>query len=627
MAIGKNSFNKMKSSMSICIFSAGIFYILVNINVSSTYMGPKRQMWPVDHPAIVLYRHHPNALRKFYWYNTRAPIMVGKMRLKNYMRNMNMLPRYIPTSAQYQDAFASSKRSVYRNFNHIQGFKTTLQPATTADYVSAPVKTMDLNKYKTLNAIGVSAPVNILETGPVTRPLDFKIEPINAFVPLTENTISNAERLVGDHKKWSSPDYSNHSWTKCPERIMNLAGQVLADCYRNTLQDYPKDQYSSQSMPSETPVTTTNLPYHNYVAHTYFTLDDVILPRSSTKFGGTSTDYEQEFRPSPVLTTLMPTDAFTERYYHTTQVTPTTTSEAPTSQKTTLIDMDFRSFPYTSSSTESTFFKNTISPTTLEPTIRSTIITPNITNISYKNRLKSLKATKNYSSNIETKLKLLKLHLKNLVTTTETPKYIQNYTKTDLTDGNTTTQNNTIETTTTAAPRRINTNRKLRKFRVLASTRKIPTQKPHNTTDTKVKLEHKKPKRIYERRKSYNSTVAPDISKSTTTEIIDLTNKHKRKNTARKTQISEENSRLRNSTKVMSNNIVKSRSDRILEDKNSLVTESAIMTISSGNIKVRQPILKIKPKQHSSRKINHVENDNFIPSLPIEVYFKKVNQQ
>ncbi|XP_032306396.1 uncharacterized protein LOC6502512 isoform X2 [Drosophila ananassae] len=618
---------KVKNSIVAIYMAIGIFYILVNIDVSSTYMGPKRQMWPVDHPAIVLYRHHPNALRKFYWYNTRTPIMVGKMRLKNYMRNMNMLPRYIPTAAQYQDTFASSKRSVYRNYNHMQSFKTTLQPATTADYVSTPVNPMDLNKYKTLNTIAVSAPVNIMETIPVTRPVDFKIEPINPFVPLRDNTISHAERLVGDHKKWSSPDYSNHSWTKCPERIMNLAGQTLADCYRNTIQDYPKDQYSSQSVPSEIPVTTTNLPYHNYVAHTYFTLDDVILPRSSNKFGGTSTEYEPEFRPSPVLTTLMPTDVYTERYHHTTQVTPTT-SEAPIFPKTTLIDMDFRSIPYIPSSTESTFFENTIENlTTPEPTIRSTVITKNTTNISYKNRLKSLKAAKNYSSNIETKLKLLKLHLKNLVTTTETPKYIQNYTKSAVVDGNTT-QSIINETTTTAAPRRINTNRKLRKFRVLASTRKIPTQKPHNTTDTKVKLEHKKPKRIYERRKHFNVTVAPDISKSTTTENI-VPIKHKRRNPVRKTTIQpfEENSRVRNSTKFISNNIVKSRSDRIFDEKNALVTESAIMTISSGNMKVRQPILKIKPKQHSSRKINHIENDNFIPSLPIEVYFKKVNQQ
>jgi len=51
------------------------------------------------------------------------------------------------------------------------------------------------------------------------------------------------------------------------------------------------------------------------------------------------------------------------------------------------------------------------------------------------------------------------------------------------------------------------------------------------------------------------------------------------------------------------------------------------MTISSGTLRMRQPVIKLKSKQHSTRKIKHLENDNFIPSLPIEVYFKKVNQQ
>ncbi|KAH8284683.1 hypothetical protein KR018_011544, partial [Drosophila ironensis] len=599
--------------MSIHFFVAGLFYILVNIKASSTYMRPKRQMWPVDHPAIVLYRQHPNAMRKFYWYNTRAPILVGKMRLKNYMRNMHMLPRYIPSPVMYQEAFANSKRSIYRDINQIQGYKTTLPPATTVDYVAPKVKTMDYIP------------------SPVSQPVDFKIAPINAFVPLTTNTISNAERLVGDNKRWNYSESSSQSWTKCPERIINLAGQTVADCYKNTFPDYPKDQYSSQSVPSEVPVTTTNLPYMNYVAHTYFTLDDVILPRSANKFAevpsGTSTKYESEFRPSPMITTVIPPEAFTERYRHTTQMIPTTT-EAPVTSKSTFFDMDYRSFPYFPSSTAVTTTTTSLSTlfdlTTAAPTFKSNYIKKNITQ-SYKNRLKSLKPSGNSSSNIETKLKLLKLHLKNLVTTTETPKLSQNVTKSAVGESNTTLPHDSEPVSTTAATRRLNTNRKLRKFRVLASTRKIPVKKSTNSTESnKIRLEHKKPKRIYERRKHFNSTVSPEVSKNTTTEEPI---KFKRRTTTRKSQTLEEHASIRNSTKSVSNHMVKSRSDRILDEKSSQVTESAIMTITSGNIRMRQPTSKLKSKSQSARKIKLPENDNFIPSLPIEVYFKKVNQQ
>jgi len=69
-------------------------------------------MWSMDHPGIVLYRQHPNAMRKFYWYNNRTPILVGKMRLKNYMRSMQMLPRYVHSHVPYHEAYANSKRFV-----------------------------------------------------------------------------------------------------------------------------------------------------------------------------------------------------------------------------------------------------------------------------------------------------------------------------------------------------------------------------------------------------------------------------------------------------------------------------------------------------------------------------------
>ncbi|KAH8237116.1 hypothetical protein KR038_004618 [Drosophila bunnanda] len=617
----------------------GLFYILANINGSSTYMRPKRQLWSMDHhPAIVLYRQHPNALRKFYWYNARAPLLVGKMRLKNYMRSMQMLPRYAMLApVQYHDTFANSKRSLYRDLNNIHGFRSTsTTPATTMDYV----------------AVHPNPPI-VFGTGPLNRPVEY-IAPVNVnpFVPLTAKTPS-AERLIGLTNRWNHSRYSSESWNnKCPEEIMNTAAGTSEDCFKSSPPDYAKDQYSAHSMPvSELPVTTTNLPFFNYVAHTFFTLDDVILPRS--KPGKPSVRDTNEFRPKPaVFTTDMPKELVTERFQRTTRIIPTTIT---TTESTWLpVKPTFSNTEYMSSAN---FFSPTIPTTTTTPapstTTTATIVkteakvfeaptiwttaqpmrnnysSPNVSAESYKHRLKSLKATKNYSSNIETKLKLLKLHLKNLVTTKETPKFIQNVTSAVI-ESNTTINDST--TAPTPATSRRNVNRKLRKFRILPSTKKTPIQILRNSTNAnKSKIEHKKPKRMFERRKHFNSTVAPEMSKNTSADDTELVNKFKRRTTvsSRKHQNVAESPSVRNSTKIISHTIAKSRADGIQEEKyaSAVVTESAIMTISSGNIKLRQPKIKVKSKQHSTRKTINLENDNFIPSLPIEVYFKKVNQQ
>ncbi|KAH8348493.1 hypothetical protein KR084_007973, partial [Drosophila pseudotakahashii] len=610
----------------------GLFYILLNIKASSTYMRPKRQvniihiyfsleekrkyptsinfqMWSMDHPAIVLYRQHPNAMRKFYWYNNRSPILVGKMRLKNYMRNMQMLPRYVHSPVPYHESYGNSKRSVFRDLNNIHGFKTTSTPATTTttvDYVAAPVNTIEYS------------------SGPINPPVDFNIAPVNAFVPLTAGTLSNAERLMGvpNHS-----DYSTESWKTCTK-----------NCFKNAFQD----QFSLHSMPSEQPVTTTTtLPYFNYVAHTYFTLDDVILPHSASKFAKSPTK-DQDFRPShPVFTTESPQELFTERVTRTTQPIPTSTTTTTTEfsfpAKTTFFDFEYSTRPNWISSTTSTTTTTTESPVFQNPMIWTTPLpiqnsfsTANVTTQSYKHRFKSMKATKNFSSSIETKLKLLKLHLKNLVTTKETPKNIQNVTTAAVFDSNTTLPDTTT-TTPTPPTRKTNVNRKLRKLRVLASTKKVPVQITRNSTNSnKPKVENKKSKRIYQRRKHFNSTVTPVPTKNTTIDNdSESINKFKRRTTTstQKSPIIDENVIVRNSTKSMRQTVAKSRADGMPEEKLALVTESAIMTISSGTIKMRQPITKVKSKQHSSRKIKHLENDNFIPSLPIEVYFKKVNQQ
>ncbi|KAH8309171.1 hypothetical protein KR059_006618, partial [Drosophila kikkawai] len=618
----------------------GLFYILANINGSSTYMRPKRQMWSMDHhPAIVLYRQHPNAMRKFYWYNSRTPIMVGKMRLKNYMRSMQMLPRYAMLSpVQYHDTFGNSKRSVFRDLNNMHGFKTTsTTPATTMDYVAAQPN-----------------PSMLFSTGPIHRPVEY-IAPVivNPFVPLTAKTPS-AERLIGVTNRWNHSRYSSESWNnKCPERIMNTAAGTTEDCFRSSPPDFAKDQYTAHSMPvSELPVTTTNLPFFNYVAHTFFTLDDVILPRS--KPGKPSVKDTNEFRPKPaVFTTDITKELVTERFQRTTHAIPTTITTTETAWlpvKPTFMNTEYISsasffsptIPTTTTTpapsttttivkTEAKVFEAPTIWTTAQP-IRNNYSAPNVSTESYKQRLKSLKATKNFSSNIETKLKLLKLHLKNLVSTKETSKFIQNVTTSAVIDSNSTISDNTTTPTPTPATSRRNANRKLRKVRILSSTKKTPVQILRNSTNSnKSKMEHKKPKRMFERRKLFNSTVAPEILKNASADDIDLVNKFKRRTTvsSRKQLNVAESPSVRNSTKILSHTIAKSRADGIQEEKSAsaLVTESAIMTISSGNIKLRQPNIKVKSKQHSTRKNINLENDNFIPSLPIEVYFKKVNQQ
>ncbi|XP_020818266.1 uncharacterized protein LOC110191691 [Drosophila serrata] len=607
---------KVRNGIIVIYVSIGLLYILANINGSSTYMRPKRQLWSMDHhPAIVLYRQHPNSLRKFYWYNSRTPILVGKMRLKNYMRSMQMLPRYAMLApVQYHDTFANSKRNVFRDLNNIHGFKSTsTTTATNMDYVATHPN-----------------PPMVFSTGPINRPVEY-ITPLNVnpFVPLTAKTPS-VERLIGLNNQWNHSRYSSESWNKkCPERIMNTAAGSSEDCFKSSPPDFAKDQYSAHSMPvSELPATTTNLPFFNYVAHTFFTLDDVILPRS--KSGKSSVRDTKEFRPKPaVVTTDMPKELVTERYQRTTHVIPTTitTTEAAWLP----VKPTFMSSEYISSAikTEAKVFEPPTIWTTAQP-IRNNYSTPNVSGESYKHRLKSLKATKNFSSSIETKLKLLKLHLKNLVTTKETPKFFQNVTASALIESNTALNDST--TTPTPATSRRNANRKLRKVRIMSSTKKTPAQILRNSTNTnKAKMEHKKPKRIFERRKLFNSTVAPEILKNASTDDIDLVNKFKRRTSVngRKQQNVAESPSVRNSTKIISHTIAKSRADGIQEEKSvsTLVTESAIMTISSGNIKLRQPKIKVKSKQHSTRKNINLENDNFIPSLPIEVYFKKVNQQ
>ncbi|EDV56939.2 uncharacterized protein Dere_GG22929 [Drosophila erecta] len=576
------------------------------------------QMWPVDHPAIVLYRQHPNAMRKFYWYNTRTPVLVGKMRLKNYMRNMHMLPRYVHSPVQFQEAYANSKRSIFRDLSKVNGFKGTSPPTATSpvDYVAAP-----------LNTIDYSSP-------PINPPVGFSVAPVNAFVPLTAGTLPSAERLLGAPSQWnhSESHVSNDRWKQCRE-----------NCLQVPYQEYARDQYSSQSMASDLPVTTTTtMPYFNYVAHTYFTLDDVILPHSASKLAKSPAP-DQQFRPSiQVLTTQRPQELFTERFEPTTPsaTATTTTTEFTFPGKTTVLDMEYRYstrpswFSPTTSSTTTTEAAASEDPpkwTTPQPE-ESVYSMANVTTGSYKHRLKSLKATKNFSSSIETKLKLLKLHLKNLVTTRETPKNVQNLTTPAVLDNNTTVPETTTTTTTPTPPRRrTSVNRKLRKLRVLASTKKVPVQISRNSTDSiKAKGEFKKslPKRIYQRRKHLNSTTMPEHTKNTTAESASI-NKLKRRTTAstRKSADVDDSVIVKNATQAISHTLAKARGDGIPEEKHALVTESAIMTISSGTLKVRQPHIKARSKPQRSRKITHLENDNFIPSLPIEVYFKKVNQQ
>nr|AAY55267.1 IP13044p [Drosophila melanogaster]AAY55290.1 IP12844p [Drosophila melanogaster] len=610
---------KVKGSIIVIYMTTGLLYILLSIKSSASYMRPKRQMWPVDHPGIVLYRQHPNAMRKFYWYNARTPILVGKMRLKNYMRNMHMLPRYVPSPVQFHEAYANSKRSIFRDLSQVNGFKSTLLPiaTSTVDFVAAP-----------LNTIEYSSP-------PVNAPIGFSSAPVNAFVPLTTGTLPSAERLIGAPSLWnhSETHASNDGWNKCRE-----------NCLQIPFQEYAKDQYSSQSKTSDLPVTTTTtLPYFNYVAHTYFTLDDVILPHSASKLGK-SPAQDQQFRPShQILTTERPQELFTERFQHTTPppTTTTTTTEFIFPGKTTALEMEYRYstrpswFSPTTSSTTTTEAAASEDPpkwTTPQPA-QNVYSTANVTTGSYKHRLKSLKATKNFSSSIETKLKLLKLHLKNLVTTRETPKNVQNLTTTAVLDNHTTLETTTTTTTPTPPRRRTNVNRKLRKLRVLASTKKVPVQISRNSTDSsKAMGEFKKslPKRIYQRRKHLNSTAMPEAAKNTTADTdIETIKKLKRRTTAtpRKSTKVDDNVIVRNATQAISHTLAKSRADGISEEKHALVTESAIMTISSGTLKMRQPHIKARSKPQRSRKMSHLENDNFIPSLPIEVYFKKVNQQ
>ncbi|XP_002016577.2 uncharacterized protein LOC6590155 [Drosophila persimilis] len=570
----------------------GIAYVLVNITASSTYIGPSRQMWPVEPPPYMFYRQQPNALRKFYWYNARTPILVGKMRLKNFMRNIHMLPRYVHSPTPYHDIYGSSKRSVFRNVNTVP---TT--PTTTTDY---------------------------------------SLGPINPFVPLTAGTIPNPEFSKGVENKRNYSDFSNNGWSLCQESITNT--RTSDDCFKNALNRFPREEYtrSLNSVASDLALTTTSLPYLNYITHTYFTLDDVILPRSGNRFTDSSAKETNEYRLKPIIiTTEMPPSITTEVLQTTTKAIPTTEAPIPIPIQTTMtvFDVEYSSSANPVISTETTEFalllENYKNWTTVQTIKENPSYLPIVTTESFKPILKPEKVRKNMTPIMRRKLKSLKLHFKNIVTTKETPKYRQNKTEIASSDN----YNKLIEASTSTIPAtmRPKLKRTFRKARIITSTKKTPVEITRNITETSnFKLKQKKTSRIFQRRKQLNTTILPEPLKNITSEN-DFSSKFKRRSTAttRKSKTIEdtEHAHVRNSTKSSNSNGLRSRADGIIEDKATLVTESAIMTISSGNIKLKQPILKLKSHPHSGKKINYIENDTVIPSLPIEVYFKKVNQQ
>ncbi|XP_034125973.1 mucin-5AC [Drosophila guanche] len=601
---------KVKGNIVVIYLTIGIAYVLVNINASSTYIGPSRQMWPVEAPPYMFYRQQPNALRKFYWYNARTPILVGKMRLKNFMRNIHMLPRYIHSPTPYHDIYGTSKRSVFRNLNTVP---TT--PSTTTDYSLA-------------------------------------LGPVNPFVPLTAATLPNPEFLKGVENTRIFSNYSNEGWSSiCSDRISNTAARLSDDCFKNTLNRYPREEYGLNSVPNEIAQTTTTLPYMNYITHTYFTLDDVILPRSGNRFADNSAKETNEYRLSPIIiTTEMPPATTTEVFQTTTRATTTTEAPIPIQTTTTFFNAEYSSSwkPITSTATTefAQLFENYKNWTTAQTIKEKPSFQPIVTTESYNPKLilktdkpkpilKKERARKNMTSIMLRKFKSLKLNFKNILTTKETPKYRTN--KTEITSSEN--YNKLNETSTSVIPATIRTHlkRTFRKVRVVPSTKKTPTPVPRNTTETStLKTKQRKTNRIFERRKHLNTTIASEPSKNVKSESE--SSKFKRRSTSpttRKSKIMETtvhaptpaHKRARNTTKVTKSNGLRSRADGIIEDKASLVTESAIMTISSGNIKLKQPILKLKSHQHSGKNINFIENDSMIPSLPIEVYFKKVNQQ
>ncbi|XP_022223900.2 uncharacterized protein LOC111075105 [Drosophila obscura] len=585
---------KVKGDIVVIYMTIGIAYVLVNINASSTYIAPSRQMWPVD-PPYMLYRQQPNSLRKFYWYNARTPILVGKMRLKNFMRNIHMLPRYVHSPTPY-DLYGSSKRSVFRKLNTIP---TT--PATTTDYNQGLVG----------------------------------LGPVHPFVPLTAATIPNPEFLKGVENKSNFSNLSNDGWSSlCQERVTNTGARTSDDCYKNSFNRFPREEYSLNSVASDIALTTTSLPYLNYITHTYFTLDDVILPRSGNRFADNSAKETNEYRMNPIIiTTEMPPATTTEVLQTTTKVITTTEAPIPTQPTTTVVDVEYSSSanPISSTATTTEFallFENYKNWTTAQTIKEKPSFLPIITTESYKPILKPEKVRKNMTSIMRRKFKSLKLNFKTILTTKETPKYRKN--KTVLASSENYNKLNETSTSTIPATVRTHPKRTFRKVRIIPSTTKTPAQIPRSTTETSnLKLKHKKTSRIFERRKHLNATILSEPPKNVTIESESSKFKRRSTTTTRKSKTIEdtEHANSRNSTKSTNSNGLRSRADGIMEDKASLVTESAIMTISSGNIKLKQPILKLKSHQHSGKKINYIENDSAIPSLPIEVYFKKVNQQ
>ncbi|XP_068144448.1 uncharacterized protein [Drosophila tropicalis] len=426
----------------------------------------------------------PKTSRKMYWFNAHAPILFGKLPMANNMRALHLVPRYMHATTENRGLMGNTQRTSLLHANNMLSSVTSM-------------------KYKMPDNLALTS------TTQLTPHLnDFQYNDKQNYTEYLKATPSTSTTyLQNNDKRLSNINYHNEYPTNVEDNAVTI--------------------------------TTTSLPYSNYITHTYFTLDDVIIPRTRNPF---------KYLPSQ--------KTFTTESDPETSFTPTT--------EMTLDNFDIRSDAVPESVE---YTKQTMEP---------------------------------FIPIMETRIEEIKI-------TTPIPEV--------TTD---------VEVNTTLVLPRTNITRSQKKYRILTSTKKTPVHTyPKVTEMVKPNIKRNKTSRMYIRRRivETNSTVLDNSIRNTSKEIS-TTKQPKQRPISVNTRSPKKLDREPSSSAKP-----KLATDGTTAEKVSLGTESAIMTISSGSPKqARRPILKFKQHQRNGNKLNSLDYDNVVPPLPIEVYFKKANQ-
>ncbi|EDW74455.2 uncharacterized protein Dwil_GK19384 [Drosophila willistoni] len=543
----------------------------------------------------------PKTSRKMYWFNAHAPILFGKLQMSNNMRAMHIVPRYMHTSTENRGLMGNTQRTSLLHANNVLSSVTSM-------------------KYKMPDNFALSSTTTQLT--PLVN--DFQHNDKQNYTEYLRMTPSTSTTYLQNNDKPKRSEYNfKNDWTACPEHIISPT-KPSADCFTGLSNNYHND-YPTSLEDNAVTITTTSLPYSNYITHTYFTLDDVIIPRTRTPFKylpsqktfTTESDPETRFIPTTEMTLdnfdIVNSDDGSESVEYTKQtmepfipIMETRIEEikitTPIPEVTTDVELDLLEKP---------------KPTTTNLTTPLSTLLYQAQDLSNSSKELCKNCRDNFTSVMSPTMGGLRLKSINDLRLKLKETY-QNSLKM------VNTHNATQKVNTTLVLPRTHISRNQKKYRILTSTKKTPVHTyPKVTEMVKPNTKRNKTSRMYIRRRivETNSTVLDNSIRNISKEISTTKQPKQRPisiNTRSPKKLDKEPS---SSVKP------KLATDGTTAEKVSVGTESAIMTISSGSPKqARRPILKFKQYQRNGNKLNSLDYDTVVPPLPIEVYFKKANQ-